>query len=118
MFEFDEGFVNLTRCIQTGPSALFVVSGDQSQILPVRSGIRQGFPLVLLLILSVVGALGLALQKDPGLRGIDVPELQRQMHIYSAFVGDPTLFLAHAGRFRMLYAFSTVVVHWRDYMTN
>ena len=40
LFELDEVFVNLTRCIHTGTSALFVVSGDQSQVLPVSSGIQ------------------------------------------------------------------------------
>lgn len=73
LFGFSEQFVDLICRIHSGTSASFVVNGNQSAVLPVRSGIRQTCPLAPLLFLLDVEVLGLALKQDPSLTGLPVP---------------------------------------------
>ena len=72
------------------------MNGEQSDLIAVRSGIRQGCPLAPLLFLLVVELLGLAIHQDPRLRGLPVPGDTGVRHLFSAFVDDSTLFLERA----------------------
>ena len=83
---FDEPFVQLIKRMHTGTTARFSVNGDQSEPIPIESGIRQGCPLAPLLFLIVVELLGLAIHQHPGLSGLSVPGAIGETHIFSAFV--------------------------------
>ena len=79
--------------MDTGTTARFMVNGERSDVVPIRSGIRQGYPLAPLLFLIVVELLGLAIHQAPGIRGIPVPGAGGVGHTFSEFVDDSTLFL-------------------------
>ena len=93
---FDLRFVDLVWRIHTGTTANYVVNGDHSAPLPVRSGIRQGCPLASLLFLLVLKMLGLALHQDPRLTGLSAPGSPGKTHLFPAFVDDSTLLLEKA----------------------
>lgn len=97
-FGFDDRFVKLIERMHTGTTASFVVNGSRSEAIPILSGIRQGCPLAPLLFLLVAEILGIAIQQDPQLRGLPVPGLPEETHIFSAFVDDSTIFLEHANQ--------------------
>ena len=60
-FRFAEVFIELVTRIHTGTTARFLVNKEDSEPVPVRSGIRQGCPLAPLLFLLVEELLGLAI---------------------------------------------------------
>ena len=97
-FQFDEVFIKLVTRMHTGTTARFLVNGELSEPVPVRSGIRQGCPLAPLLFLLVVELLGLAIHQAPSIRGIPVPGACGVAHTFSAFVDDSTIFLEHANQ--------------------
>ena len=96
--QFDEGFITLVTRMHSGTTARFLVNGELSEPVPVRSGIRQGCPLEPLLFLLVVELLGLAIHHDPNIRVIPVLGAGGVSHTLSAFVDDSTIFLEHANQ--------------------
>lgn len=73
--------------------AKFLVNGEISDGYPVRSGIRQGCPLVPLLFILAVEPLGLALNEYIKLKGSRLPG-SIKAHKFSAFADDATVFLS------------------------
>ncbi|KAE9273288.1 hypothetical protein PR003_g29950, partial [Phytophthora rubi] len=95
-FGFSPEFVAMIQRIHVGTTARFLVNGELSDPLQVKSGIRQGCPLAPLLFLLAAEVLALAIQQDQDLVGITVPGSAGSKHNFSAVVDDSTVFLSQA----------------------
>eukprot|EP00644_Phytophthora_capsici_P009455 jgi/Phyca11/107396/e_gw1.13.402.1 len=86
----------MLRNLHEGTTARFLVNGELSDPQDVVSGIRQGCPLAPLLFILAAEVLALAIQQDEQTEGIQVPGTSGQVHKFSAFVDDSTVFLSEA----------------------
>lgn len=97
-YRFAPEFIDLLERLHEKTTAQYLVSGDLSRPMEVKSGIRQGCPLAPLLFILAAEMLVLALVQDKHLQGLEVPGLQPvQHHQFSAFVDDSTIFLKRRG---------------------
>ncbi|OWZ07213.1 RxLR effector protein [Phytophthora megakarya] len=93
-FGFSADFVDLMDRMHDGTTAQFLVNGELSPPLEVRSGIRQGCPLAPLLFILAVEVLALAIAQSSEIEGLQVPGADNtEQHKFSGFVDDSTLFL-------------------------
>jgi exonuclease III len=97
-FGFSHSFVELLRKLHAGTTARFLVNGELSDPQEVISGIRQGCPLAPLLFILAAEILAIAIHQNQQLQGIEVPGGRQpaELHVFSAFVDDSTLFLQEA----------------------
>jgi exonuclease III len=95
-FGFSEAFVNMLRRLHDGTTARFLVNGELSEEIDVKTGIRQGCPLAPLLFILAAEVVALAIQQDSQVRGIEIPGGGGERHEFSAFVDDSTVFLDQA----------------------
>ncbi|OWZ17931.1 RxLR effector protein [Phytophthora megakarya] len=91
-FGFAAEFIDLIESLHVKTTAQFLVNGELSSPLEVKTGIRQGCPLAPLLFILAAELLALALLQDRELKGQRVAE-GKEEHKFSAFVDDSTLFL-------------------------
>uniref|UniRef100_A0AAV1UEY8 Reverse transcriptase domain-containing protein n=1 Tax=Peronospora matthiolae TaxID=2874970 RepID=A0AAV1UEY8_9STRA len=63
----------MIRKLHDSTTARFLVNGQLSESMELNTGIRQGFPLALLLFVLAVEVLALAITQDPGLTGVMGP---------------------------------------------
>ena len=57
-------YLNIVKAIYFKPTANIILNGEKLKAFPLRSGIRQRFPLSLLLFNIVLEVLALAIRKE------------------------------------------------------
>ena len=63
-------YLNIVKAIYDKPTANFILNGEKLKVLPLRSGIRQGYPLSPLLFNIVLEVLATTIREDKGIKGI------------------------------------------------
>lgn len=101
-FGFSAQFVDRIRRLHEGTTARFLVNGELSSKREVRSGIRQGYPLALLLFIIAAETLALAIEQTPTLRGIATEGAEDRPHKVSAFVDDAAVFVQSGAEVKRL----------------
>eukprot|EP00644_Phytophthora_capsici_P008773 jgi/Phyca11/131841/e_gw1.118.4.1 len=88
-YEFSADFVSLMERLHVNTVSQFLVNGELSSPLNVKSGIRQGCPLAPLLFILAAEMLGLAVEQNPNIQGLSVQNGDNsEKHKFSAFVDD------------------------------
>ena len=64
--------VNLVKAIYDKPTANIILNGEKLKAFPLRSGTRQGYPLLPLLFNIVLEVLATAIRKEKEIRGIQI----------------------------------------------
>ena len=65
-------FLNIVKAIYDKPTANIILNGEKLKALPLKSGIRQGCPLSLLLFNIVLEALATAIRQTKERKGIQI----------------------------------------------
>ena len=62
--------LNMVKAIYDKPTASFILSGEKVKAFPLRSGTRQGCPLLALLFNIVLEFLAIAIREEKEIQGI------------------------------------------------
>lgn len=101
-FGFTQDFVDLIERQHRNTTAQFLVNGQLSSKMPVRTSIRQGCPLAPLLFILVAETLSLTIQQDPQLHGIKVRPHPGYAHVVGAYVDDTNVMLSSGSELERL----------------
>ena len=65
-------YLNITKAIYDKPIASIIVNGEKLKAFPLRSGTRQGCPLLSLLFSIVLEVLATAIREEKEVKGIQI----------------------------------------------
>ena len=65
-------FLNITKAIYDKPTANIILNGEKLKAFPLKSGIRQGCPISLLLFNIVLEVLATAIRAEKEIKGIQI----------------------------------------------
>ena len=82
-------YVNIAKAIYVKPTANIFLNGEKLKALPLRSGKRQGCPLLLLLLNIVLEVLATAVREEKERKGIQI----RKEVMLSLFADDMILYI-------------------------
>ena len=68
----EETYLNIIKAIYDKPTASIILNGEKLKALPVRSGTRQGCPLLPLLFNIVLEVLATAIREEKEIKGIHI----------------------------------------------
>ena len=68
----DGTYLNIIKAIYNKPTANFILNGEKLKVFPLRSGTRQGCPLLLLLFNIVLEVLATAIREEKEIKGIQI----------------------------------------------
>jgi len=94
-FNFGPDFRRWVRVIYTDITSSVINNGWLSSPFPLQRGVREGYPLSLLLYCLVVEPLGQAIQRDTSIQGIQIPGSNNKRFKVSQYADDTTLILAN-----------------------
>jgi len=63
-------YLNIVKAIFDKPTASLILSGEKLKVFPLRSGVRQGCPLIPLLCNIVLDVLATAIREEKEIKGI------------------------------------------------
>ena len=63
-------YLNIVKAVYDKPTASFILSGEKVKAFPLRSGTRQGCPLLALLFNIVLEFLAIAIREEKEIQGI------------------------------------------------
>ena len=73
---------NIIQAIYDKPTAHIILKGEKLKIFPLRSGIRQGCPLVPLLFNIVLEVLATAIREEKAIKGIQIGKEEVKMLMF------------------------------------
>ena len=82
-------YLNLVKAIYDKPTANIILNGEKLKAFPLRSGTRQGCPLLPLLFNIVVEVLATAIREE---KEIKVIQIRKEEVKLSLFAGDMVLY--------------------------
>ena len=82
-------FLNIVKAIYDKPTANIILSGEKLKAFPLRSGIRQGSPLLPLLLNIVLEVLATAIREEKEMKGI---QIRKEVKL-SLFADDMILYI-------------------------
>ena len=65
-------YLNILKAIYDKPTASIILSGKKLKAFPLRSGTRQGCPLLPLLFIIVLEILATAIREEKEIKGIQI----------------------------------------------
>ena len=65
-------YLNIVKAIYDKPTAKIILNGEKLKTFPLRSGTRQGCPLLPLLFNIVLEVLGTAIREEKEIKGIQI----------------------------------------------
>ena len=65
-------YLNIIKAIYDKPTANIILNGEKLKAFPLRSGTRQGCPLLPLLFNIVLEILATAIREEKGIKGIQI----------------------------------------------
>ena len=65
-------YLNIVKAIYDKPTANIILNGEKLKAFPLRSGTRQGYPLLPLLFNIVLEVLATAIRKEKEIKGIQI----------------------------------------------
>ena len=83
-------FSNIVKAIYDKPTANIILNGENLKALPLRSGIRQGCPLSLLLFNIIQEVLATAIREEKEIKGIQIRKEEVKL---SLFADDMILYI-------------------------
>ena len=94
---FGPRFLRWLGIMYTGVGSRVMVNGHMGEVMPQRTGVRQGCPLSPLLFVLYMEPLGAAVRADPGVVGLRLPGGGGEELKISQYADDMTLFLTSEG---------------------
>ena len=83
-------YLNIVKAIYDKPMANIILNGEKLKAFPLRSGTRQGYPLLPLLFSIVLEVLAIAVRKEKEIKGIQIGKEEVKL---SLFAHDMVLYL-------------------------
>jgi hypothetical protein len=83
-------FLNIIKSIYDKPRANIILYGEQLKLFPLKSGMRQGFPLSPFLFNIVLEFLARAIRQEKEIKGIQIGKEEVKL---SLFADDRILYL-------------------------
>ena len=83
-------YLNIVKAIYDKPIANIIVNGEKLKPFPLRSGIRQGCPLSLLLFNIILEVLATAIREEKEIKGIQIRKEEAEL---SRFADDMILYI-------------------------
>ena len=83
-------YLNIVKAIYDKPTANIILNGEKLNTLPLRSGTRQGYPLLPLLFSIVLEILASAIREEKEIKGIQIRKEEVKL---SLFANDMTLYI-------------------------
>ena len=74
-------YVNIAKAIYVKPTANIFLNGEKLKALPLRSGKRQGCPLLLLLLNIVLEVLATAVREEKEIKGIQIRKRSKALTV-------------------------------------
>ena len=84
-------YLNIVKAIYDKPIANIIVNGEKLKPFPLRSGIRQGCPLSLLLFNIILEVLATAIREEKEIKGIQIRKEEVKL---SLFADDMILYIS------------------------
>ena len=82
-------YLNIVKAIFDKPTASLILSGEKLKVFPLRSGVRQGCPLIPLLCNIVLDVLATAIREEKEIKGIQTEKEAK----LSLFADDMILYI-------------------------
>ena len=76
-------YLNIIKAIYDKPTANIILSGEKLKAFPLRSGIRQGYPLSLLLFNIVLVALLIAVRQEKEIKEIQIGKEKVKLSLFA-----------------------------------
>ena len=83
-------YLNMVKGIYDKPTANIILNGEKLKAFPLRSGTRQGCPLLPLLFNIVLEVLATAIREEEQMKGI---QIRKEEAKFSLFVDDMILYI-------------------------
>ena len=83
-------YLNIVKAIYDKPTANIILNGEKLKAFPLRSGTRQGYPLLPLLFNIVLEVLATAIRKEKEIKGIQIRKEEVKL---SLFADDRILYI-------------------------
>ena len=83
-------YLNVIKAIYDKPTANIILNGEKLKPFPLRSGTRQGCPLLPLLFNIVLEVLAMAIRKEKEIKGIQIGKKEVKL---SLFADDMILYI-------------------------
>ena len=82
-------YLNIVKAIYDNPTANIILSGEKLKAFPLRSGTRQGCPLLPLLFNIFLEVLAIAIREEKEIKGIQIMKAVK----FSLFAVDMILYI-------------------------
>ena len=76
-------YLNIIKAIYDKPTANIILNGEKLKPLPLRSGTRQGCPLILLLFNIVLEVLATAIREEKEIKGIQIGKEEVKLSLFA-----------------------------------
>ena len=83
-------YLNIVKAIYDKPTANIILNGEKLKAFPLRSGTRQGYPLLPLLFSIVLEVLATAIREEKEIKGIQIGKEEVKL---SPFADDMILYI-------------------------
>ena len=88
--EVEGNYFNIIKVIYEKPTAIIILNGEKLKACPLRSGTRQGWPLLPLLFNIVLEVLPTAIREEKEIKGIQIGKEEVKL---SLFADDMILYI-------------------------
>ena len=88
----ERAFLNIIKAIYETPTANIILNGQKLKSFPLRSGTRQGCPLLPLLFHIVLDFLAIAIGQEKEIKGIQVRKEEVKL---SLFADDTIVYMSY-----------------------
>ena len=83
-------YLNIIKAVYDKPTANIIFNGEYLKAFPLRSGRRQGYPLLSLLFNIVLEVLVIAIRQEREIKGIHIGKVEEKL---SLFADDMILYI-------------------------
>ena len=91
--DIEETYLNIVKAICDKPTANIILNGEKLKAFPLRSGTRQGCPLLPLLFNIVLEVLAKAIREEKDIKGIQIRKEELKL---SLFADDMILYIENS----------------------
>ena len=82
-------YLNIVKAIYDKPTANIILSGEKLKAFPLKSGTRQGCPLLPLLISIVLEVLATAIREEKEIKGIQTGKEEVKLSLFADDIESP-----------------------------
>ena len=86
-------FLNIIKAIYSKPTANIKLNGEKLKAIPLKSGIRQGYPLSSYLFNIVLEVLAIAIRQHKEIKGIKIGKEEVKLSLFAddtiVYISDP-----------------------------